>query len=232
MSSRHDKYNKHMLLAVRNALLLGAHDEANSYESRHPGIIAEAQKGLSALQETSTNETVVSKGVRQEGGVIYFSVVNNSTTDEDWVTRLESKGFHFDYSSKEVLCSPDFKPSKPGTVIEVAVLPRTLFKKDEELYTEHIRLYALNFRTPDNRALVKPNAVLACLIREKFTDEEIEAMGLWGIVAMHEPINADGDLFLLGAYRGGGRSLSAFYGSPDTSWSRRGYGLAFEVSSF
>ncbi|MEK7636692.1 MAG: hypothetical protein AAB362_03325, partial [Patescibacteria group bacterium] len=74
-------------------------------------------------------------------------------------------------------------------------------------------------------------AELACLIREKFTDKEIEAMGLWYIVAMHEPINdSDGGPSLLGADRyGDGRWLSAYYGRPGIGWSRD-YGFAFAVS--
>ncbi|MBI2024535.1 MAG: hypothetical protein HYT03_00370, partial [Candidatus Harrisonbacteria bacterium] len=81
----------------------------------------------------------------------------------------------------------------------------------------------------DKRKLSKPNAELACLIREKFTDKEIEAMGLWYIVAMHEPINDSvGDPDLLSADRGGaGRWLSVC--RPGRRWCRDG-GFAFAVS--
>ncbi|MEK7192403.1 MAG: hypothetical protein AAB646_02735, partial [Patescibacteria group bacterium] len=75
------------------------------------------------------------------------------------------------------------------------------------------------------------NAELACLIREKFTDKEIEKMGLIWIVAMHEPINDyDGDPFLLNAYRLGlGRWLHACSDGPDYGW-HRVFGFAFAVS--
>src|SRR3989344_3765271 len=75
----------------------------------------------------------------------------------------------------------------------------------------------------------KPNAEVACLIRENFSDEDIEAMGLWWIVAMHEPIISDGGPRLLGAYRGGGgRWLEGFCDNPGFRW-RHYVGFAFAV---
>ena len=160
---------------------------------------------------------------REEDGVIYFSVTSDGTTGEDWITRLESKGFRVGDYAKQVLRSPDFKPTN-GVTTEVAVLKGMLFE-DNDRITKKIRAEA------DKRKLSKPNAELACLIREKFTDKEIEAMGLWYIVAMHEPINdSGGDPFLLIADRGfGGRWLSACGGRPGDRWGRVS-GFAFAVS--
>src|SRR3989338_2547198 len=131
---------------------------------------------------------------REEDGVIYFSVISDSTTGEDWINRLESKGFCEGDYAKQVLSSQDFKPTS-GVTTEVAVLKGMLFK-DNDRATREIRAEA------DKRKLEKPNAEVACLIREKFTDRELEAMGLWWIVVMHEPINdSDGDPNLLSAFR-------------------------------
>ncbi|MBI3685382.1 hypothetical protein HY250_03190 [Candidatus Azambacteria bacterium] len=160
---------------------------------------------------------------RKENGVIYFSVTSNGTTGEGWITRLESKGFRVDSNyAKPVLRSSDFKPT--NGVTEVAVLKGMLFA-DNDRITRKIRAEA------DKRKLGKPNAEVACLIREKFTDEEIEAMGLWYIVAMHEPINdSEGDPNLLSAVRiGVDRWLGARRGGPDDGWDRDG-GFAFAVS--
>ena len=161
---------------------------------------------------------------REEDGVIYFSVTSDGTTGDDWITRLESKGFRVGDYAKQVLHSPDFKPLVGLTTQKVAVLKGTLFDDDGRI-TKKIRAEA------DKRKLTKPNAELACFIREKFTDKEIEAMGLLYIVAMHEPINdSGGDPSLLGADRSGsGRWLSACCGKPGGRWSR-GYGFAFAVS--
>ncbi|MDQ5949474.1 MAG: hypothetical protein QG589_600 [Patescibacteria group bacterium] len=160
---------------------------------------------------------------REEDGVIYFSVTSDGTTGEDWIKRLEGNGFRVGDYAKQVLRSPDFKPTN-GVTTEVAVLKGMLFE-DNNRITKNIRAKAAH------RSFTKPNAELACLIREKFTDKEIEAMGLIWIVAMHEPINdSDGDPSLLDAdRRGDGRWLSAYRGRPDGRWSR-GSGFAFSVS--
>lgn len=160
---------------------------------------------------------------REEDGVIYFSVTSDGTTGEDWIKRLEGNGLRVGDYAKQVLRTPSFKPTN-GVTTEVAVLKGMLFE-DNDRITKKIRAEA------DKRKLSKPNAELACLIREKFTDKEIEAMGLWYIVAMHEPIDdSDGDPDLLGASRSDdGRWLSACRGRPDGGW-RRGSGFAFAVS--
>lgn len=159
----------------------------------------------------------------EKDNVIYFSVVSDGTTGEDWITRLESKGFRVGDYAKQVLRSPDFKPTS-GVTTEVAVLKGMLFE-DNDRITKKIRAGA------DKRKLSKPNAELACLIREKFRDEEIEAMGLWCIVAMHEPIDdSGGDPYLLYAHRGDvGRWLLAYYDGPVHGW-HRDFGFAFAVS--
>ncbi|OGF87625.1 hypothetical protein A3B19_02420 [Candidatus Giovannonibacteria bacterium RIFCSPLOWO2_01_FULL_46_32] len=160
---------------------------------------------------------------REEDGVIYFSVISDSTTGEDWINRLESKGFCEGDYAKQVLRSQDFKPTS-GVTTEVAVLKGMLFK-DNDRATREIRAEA------DKRKLEKPNAEVACLIREKFTDRELEAMGLWWIVVMHEPINDSvGCPSLLFADRDGdGRWLRAYDGRPGFRW-HRGHGFAFAVS--
>ncbi len=160
---------------------------------------------------------------REENGVVYFSVTSDGTTGEDWITRLESKGFRMGDYAKQVLRTPYFKPTS-GVTTEVAVLKGMLFE-DNDRITNKIRAEA------DKRNLSKPNAELACLIRQKFTDKEIEAMGLWYIVAMHEPINDSGGYpLLLDANRDNdGRWLSAYYDRP-VFWWNRGLGFAFAVS--
>lgn len=160
---------------------------------------------------------------REEDGVIYFWVTSDGTTGEDWIKRLEGNGFRVGDYAKQVLRTPSFKPTS-GVTTEVAVLKGMLFE-DNDRITKKIRAEGAL------RKLSKPNAELACLIREKFTDKEIEQMGLWYIVAMHEPINdSGGDPRLLsGVCSDGGRWLYAYDDRPGDGWSR-GYGFAFAVS--
>ena len=83
----------------------------------------------------------------------------------------------------------------------------------------------------DKRRLFTPNPELACLIRQKFTDEEIKEMGLQCIISMHHTINdSDGNPALLGASRHEtGRILDTYSGSPGCRWNHE-YGFAFAVS--
>ena len=147
------------------------------------------------------NKLSVSKSTRrwrEQDGVTYFSVTSDGTTGPQWIERLEKKGIKLSKWAKDVLNSPDFKPTN-GATTEVAVLKGMLFE-DNDRVTSKIRAEA------GKRKLVNPNAELGCLVRDMFTDEEIEAMGLVWIVTMHKPIkDSDGDTGLLGADRSGSR---------------------------
>lgn len=157
---------------------------------------------------------------REQDGVIYISVTSDGTTGPEWIKRLEGKGFHLSDYAKSVLCSPDFRPTK-GVTTEIAILKGVLFE-DLDRTTSNIRDMATQ------RKLTTPNAEVACLIREEFSDEDIEVTGLIWIVTMHEPIkDSDGDPSLLGASRSdGGRWLDTW---PGSRWDRDS-GFAFVVS--
>lgn len=145
---------------------------------------------------------------READGVIYFSVTSNGTTGEEWIAHLESKGFRVGDYAKSVLRSKDFQPTS-GVTTEIAVLKGMLFS-DNDRITKNIRAEA------EHRNFEKPNAEVACLIREKFSDKELEAMGLYWIVVMHEPIkDSGGGPFLLYSRRYDfGQWLYADYGRP------------------
>ena len=171
------------------------------------------------------DELVVSfRSWREKDGIIRFSVTYDDTVVSDWISRLEREAFRFGDYAKQVVRSLDFKPTS-GVTTEVAILKGTLFA-DNDRITKNI------CKEADKRNLGKPEPELACLIRLKFTDKEIEEMGLWYIVAMHEPINnfgGDGPCFLYANRNSGGRWLDAFGGRPNHKWDRDS-GFAFTVS--
>jgi len=160
---------------------------------------------------------------REQDGVIYFKVTSNGMTGPQWIEHFEKKGIQLSKWAKNVLLSPDFKPTN-GVTTEVAVLKDMLFE-DNDRITSKIRAEA------NKRKLVKPEAELGCLIRDTFTDEEIEAMGIVCIMAFHEPIkDSDGYPNLLSVDRfGDGHCLNAYCVRSDLRWSR-GNGFAFVVS--
>jgi hypothetical protein len=184
-----------------------------------------------AVRLINSGEWIIQKltrAWREEDHVIYFTVTSDGTTGEDWIKRLQDNRFSVGYHAKKVLRSPDFKPTKSVTT-EVAVFKGNMFGDSHRL-TRNIRNEA------DGRKFSKPNAELACLIRMKFTDSEIQAMGLISIVAMHEPINQteDGhgpiDPTLLYVYTDGeGNALESLGGEMEISFFRS-YGFAFIVS--
>lgn len=163
---------------------------------------------------------------REEDGIIYFSVTSDGTTGDEWITRLESKGFRIGKGSftEQILRSPlNFKPTS-GVTTEVAILKSILFEENNR-GTDDIRAEA------DKHKFSKPNTEVACLIREKFTDDEIRAMGLQYLIVMHEPINDRfGISYLLTAWLGdNGRWLSSFHCRNGIKWCCNS-GFAFAVS--
>jgi len=182
--------------------------------------------GMDGAQRLLRGELTVfepERAWREQDDVIYFSVTSDGTTGEEWIKRLEGKDFRTSNYAKSVLRSSDFKPTD-GVTTEIAVLKGMLFE-DSDRVTKKIRAEA------DKRELLKPNAEVACLIREKFSDEEIEAMGLWWIVTMHELINdSDGAPSLLHTHRhDDGRWLYVYHDDPGIRCHCE-IGFAFAVS--
>jgi hypothetical protein len=169
--------------------------------------------GMDGVARFLSNDVVVSERIRdwkdQEGVISLGTVTSDGTTGPQWIKRLEKKGFRVSDWARDVLNSKDFNPTS-GVTTEIVVLKGILWI-DNDRVTKNIRAEA------EKRGLEKPNAEVACLIREKFSDEEIEAMGLWWIVAMHEPIkDSVGVPRPLRASRNGdGQWLDTTCGRPD-----------------
>ena len=182
--------------------------------------------GHKAVLQVLRGELTVSAPVRawrEQDGIIRLSVTSNGRTGEEWITYFESKGTKLTKWAKDLLRSPAFQPTS-GVTTEIAVMKGSLFA-DADRITSKIRAEA------DKRNFTKPNPEVACLIRDMFTDKEIEEMGLVWIVAMHDPIE-DSDRYpsLLGTYRsGGGPWLHANCDKPVSRWDR-GSGFAFVVA--
>jgi hypothetical protein len=195
-----------------------------------------AQAGEDGVERFLRGEVTISLPPRtwtEQDGVIRFSVTSDGTTGKQWIGRLQNKNYRVGDYAKSILLSPDFKPTSEITT-EIVVLGGKLFT-DKDRVTKKIRAYAESL-TFENRKPVTPNAEIACLIREKFTDKDLEEMGLYWIVAMHDPIkDSVGDPRLLDADRlDDGGWLSALWDGPDGRWSGSG-GFAFalpQVSSF
>lgn len=155
-------------------------------------------------------------------GNIHFTVTSNGMTREQWEQHLERRGWRIGDYARQVLRRASEAPTN-GVTYNIVVRPGKKIS-DSDHITKKIRAAA------DKKGWVKPHWEIACLIRDTFTDEQLEQMGLWYIVTMHEPIkDSDGDPRLLSSYRrDDGGWLSAYYGRPGDYWGGRG-GFAFVV---
>jgi len=161
----------------------------------------------------------------EEAGVITFTVTSNGKTGEEWIVWSEANGYKRgnNYANnyvKQLVRSSDFQPTS-GITHTIKVLKGELYD-DADRITKKIRTDA------DERKLTKPNAEISCLIREKFSNAELEIMGLFSIITMHEPIsNSNGAPLLLEARSHDGNLwLNVNFDRPGDVW-LRGHGFAF-----
>ncbi|MFA7662751.1 MAG: hypothetical protein WCX88_02435 [Patescibacteria group bacterium] len=167
---------------------------------------------------------------REKDGIIYLSVTSDGVTGIEWIRRLKKKGFNVCIPTEEVLSSSGFKPTS-GVTTEVAILNSELFKDSNDRIVKDVRAFAAE------RKLEAPNAEVACLIREAFSDREIMAMGLWWVLVMHKPIEVSGEygpsFMLFNVSREGvGSWLNVNYDKP-SDWKTTEHvgGFAFVSSS-
>lgn len=182
--------------------------------------------GEEAAERFLRGELTISESMSpwvESDGVIYFTVTSDGKSGPEWIAHLEKKGDRVGDYAKKLLYHRNSRFTN-GVTYQVAVIKGMVYN-DRDRTTKNIR------KDADSRKLSKPNAEIACLIRDKFTDAEIVTMGIEAIIAMHEPIkDSDGYLRLLGAGRDQSvRWLDSYYARPDFQWSPRN-GFAFVVS--
>lgn len=160
-------------------------------------------------------------------GNIHFTLTSNGRTGEEWIAYFENekrdgnKKYRVSDWGKSVLRNTS-NPTN-GVTYHIVVRPGAKIGASDRI-TKKIR------KAAEDKGWKKPHWEVGPLIRDAFTDKELEEMGVWYIVAMHEPIkDADGDPFVLYSRRdGGGRWLDADCEKPDDGWDGRG-GFAFEA---
>lgn len=156
----------------------------------------------------------------EQDSIIYLDVISDGTTGPGWIKRLEKRGCRLSCNVKSMLLSTKFKPTK-DVMTKITILKGNLFNDDN--YT----VFGLNDLAIKHN-LSKPNAEVACLIRENFSNEDLEAMGLIWIAIMHEPVNdfeGNSGILRVSRYRND-CWLNAYYVGPD-SGRFKGRGFAF-----
>ncbi len=217
---------QHLKLIEDQGLDLKESDKLNLYL---PPLAAGIKKG--SIPPLETFRTVCEGRAKPEslkprwervGDTIFFTLpATDGTTGEGWINRLELQGVKLTDDARGVLRSNDFKPTT-GVIYHVAVLVGATLVAENRI-TKNIQAEGTSRKWED----LPPEAV--CLIREVFSDTDLEVMGLWWIVGFGKPIQFDGDPHFLFARRDdGGRRLGAGFAGPDGRWSGRG-GFAFRV---
>jgi hypothetical protein len=157
-----------------------------------------------------------------------IKLTTNGFTGKQWIKHFEKKSVNIGTYANQVLLSEDFKPLKKGKKLTIEIIKGEEFS-DSQILTSIIRAEA------KKRGLKTPSPEVACLIREKLSNQDIKEMGLYWILTMHEPIkDSDGGLRLLNALAYDSEPwLGTYCGNPGSRWSR-GDGFAFvapQVSS-
>jgi len=115
----------------------------------------------------------------EEDGVIYFDITSNGLGGSHWIRRLERSNVLISKWAEGILNSPGFMGSN-GVKYSIAVIKGKSFKDDARNSDIRAEASLRNFQTP--------NAEIACLIREAFSNGELKEMGLSSITVFHEPI--------------------------------------------
>lgn len=133
-----------------------------------------------------------------------------------WIKRLEKAGYQVESYAKEILESKEFTPTSNSYDI-------VILKMDKDyVTTEEVRNEA------KKRGYRTPPVELAPLLRESISDKEMEEIGLWWFIVMHESITASGgDPGLLGLRRNdAGQWFDSYWDDPGSEWGRL-YGFVF-----
>ncbi len=144
-----------------------------------------------------------------------LEVVSDGRNGEQFIASLKEKGFRIGDYAMQVLRKKDFIPTK-GTKYKPVVIFGKEIEEDSERTTENIRKIA------KDRGYITPPAELAPLLREKISDKEIEEMGVWALIVMHEPIKDSGGnpKLLLLDRRDDGQWLDTCNDYPGRRWDR------------
>lgn len=220
---------------------------ANALNKQHPeratamaGLLEEALGKLDAGVEQTRPKTLAERyeaftpelkaKLSLEKGHFYFLVVGAGLPSAKWPERLKSGGYELSKWGADILSKPDYDKKhrlKYGKVYKLGIVLGAKIATDQERSTA--KLKALGCQEISPQAVDELKAEFALLIREKFTNAELEEMGLWYIAVLHEPIvDSGGNPDVLYSYRYDGSCVGASYDGPGGQWDGLG-AFAFPV---
>jgi hypothetical protein len=165
---------------------------------------------------------------KNEHGHYIIEVTGRNLTSEAEIELLTAAGFRIGGYAKSMLTStnPDSYDAnhrlEDGKIYKVALVPGREVKENRT--TANRLAYGQSF------GYGKPFAGIMPRIRESITDKQMEQMGIWYIVGLHDPIEDSGGYpSVLGSSRNGvGLWLRSGWGGPGSDWGDDG-AFAFVV---
>lgn len=140
----------------------------------------------------------------EKNGVVSFQVTSDGTTGPQWLERLSQKGHEVGVFAEVILRSENFKPTV-GVTTEITVLKGKCFPA--------LARFTSKMKSIGHRLeLAEPSLESACLIREMFSNKELEEMGLQLMIVMHQAIKGDDGVAVhLALYELDGSELNCFW---------------------
>lgn len=127
--------------------------------------------------EEDKQEKLLTSHQRNERNVISFSLLSNGRTGEEWLNYFKESGLIVSESAQDILLS---LKATSNVHYQVVILKGAMFFTISPNEDNVIREAKL-------RSLKPCNLELACLIREKFSNEELLSMRLNELKVMHIP---------------------------------------------
>lgn len=190
-------------------------------------LIEKTRKGVRTLDELALynqgknpfGDKSVSLTQNQYGHFV-VTITGLDLTGAQEIERLEALGYCVSGYAKSVLQSAgkDGYDQKhrlvAGQSYQIAIVPGKAIARDCDRTTGNLRKEGLKF------GYEKPLAGIMPRIRELVSDKQLEEMGFWYIVGLHDGIlDSSGRPDVLTADRdGGGRWLRASWDKPDDQW--------------
>lgn len=110
----------------------------------------------------------IKTGWKKNDDAVSFSVISDGTSGPQWLKRLKNKGIYVDDTAKKMLLSKKFKPTdEVVTKVVVFRVPYAMFGETNPAPTAEAKgvIEAVN------------GMELACLVRDKFTNQQFFLMG-------------------------------------------------------
>jgi hypothetical protein len=181
------------------------------------------------------SETLKQKGVTlNEHGQICFEVTTLGLTGPEWLQRLTTGGHTVAALAKNILSKYDYNQNhryKTGKTLKVFLVFGEETKEDYDRTAKNMK--DLASKQAGDQAVSDLKGELTFLLREKFTNEELEQLGVRYIVVPHTQIvDCEGYQNILLLYHLNDKSggVDAGYDRPRDGWSVKD-AFAFLVST-